>query len=99
MKDPLRRVLFIPDCHIPFHDEKAWNLMLKAAREFKPDTLVVLGDFADFYSVSAHDKNPTRVSNLEYEVGIVREKRAQLDKLGATRKIFVEGCLHPTRLQ
>lgn len=88
---PLRRVLFIPDSHIPFHDVKAFDLMLRAAEIFRPDTIVVLGDFADFYSVSAHDKNPTRVSNLEYEVGIVREKRAALDKLGASRKIFIEG--------
>ncbi len=89
--DPLRKILFIPDVHAPFHDVEAWGIMLRAATFFKPDTIVVQGDFADFYSVSAHDKHPSRVSNLEYEVGIVREKRAELDKLGATRKIFVEG--------
>ncbi len=65
--------------------------MLAAARLFRPDIIVVQGDFGDFYSCSAHDKNPTRTNDLEYEVGKIKEARAQLDALGATRKIFIEG--------
>ncbi len=65
--------------------------MLKAAGIFEPDIVVVGGDFGDFYSVSAHDKSPDRTNDLEYEVGKVREARAQLDALGARRKIFIEG--------
>ncbi len=43
---PLRRVLFIPDCHVPYHDAKAWRLMLAAAKVLKPDVVVVLGDYS-----------------------------------------------------
>ncbi len=87
----LKRILFVPDSHHPFVDKTAWNVMLQAGRVLQPDIIVVQGDFGDFYSVSAHDKNPTRTNDLEYEVGKIREARAELDALGATRKIFVEG--------
>jgi len=43
----LERILFIPDVHRPFHDRAAWKLMLRAAKDFKPDILIILGDFAD----------------------------------------------------
>lgn len=94
----LKRILFVPDTHVPYHDEKAWLLMLKAAKRLKPDIVVVLGDFADFYAVSAHSKNPERAADLKYEVDCVKEKLAQLNKLGATRKIYVEGN-HEFRLE
>jgi hypothetical protein len=37
--------LFIPDTHAPFHDKKAFALMLEVAKEVRPDEVVVLGDF------------------------------------------------------
>ena len=64
----LERILFIPDAHRPYHDERAWRLMLKAARRFAPHRLVVLGDFGDFYATSRHEKDPNRKRNLEFEL-------------------------------
>lgn len=93
----LERILFVPDCHIPYHDEQAFALMLKAAEAFRPQILVVLGDFADFYSVSAHDKTAGRASQLASELQVVNEKLTLLDGLGAARKIFVRGN-HEDRL-
>ncbi len=87
----LKRILFVPDAHHPFVDKQAWDVMLRAGTMLQPDIIVVEGDFGDFYSCSAHDKNPTRTNDLEYEVGKIREARAQLDKLGASKKIFIEG--------
>src|SRR5579872_5504044 len=54
----LKRVLAIPDSHVPFHDRAAFSLMLDVASQFKPHTTVILGDLFDFYSVSRHDKDP-----------------------------------------
>jgi predicted phosphodiesterase len=87
----LKKILFIPDCHIPYHDKKAWALMLRAAKAFKPEILVCLGDFADFYSVSDHDKDPTRERLLMKELEKVRLLRAQLDALKPKKKIFLAG--------
>lgn len=94
----LLRILFIPDCHIPYEDRKAWALMLKAARRLRPDTIVVLGDFLDFYSVSAHDKDPRRVRLLDEEIRCGNERLSELDALGATRKVFIKGN-HEWRLE
>lgn len=92
------RILFIPDSHIPYHDQKAWDLMMRAARVLKPDGIIILGDFADFYAVSSHSKNPNRRNDLEYEVSATKEKLAELDKLGAKRKVYICGN-HEERLE
>jgi hypothetical protein len=72
--------------------------MLKAARAFSPHTIVHLGDLADFYKVSSHSKDPSREHTFKQEVVVVRALRAQLDSLGARRKIFIEGN-HEDRLR
>lgn len=94
----LRRVLFVPDTHRPYHDKRAWALLLKAAEAFKPDVIVVLGDFADFYAVSDHDKNPNRIRLLDLEIEDVNTGLDQLDELGASEKVFVKGN-HENRLE
>jgi predicted phosphodiesterase len=94
----LKRILFVPDCHRPYHDEKVFQLMLRAGAVLKPDLIVVLGDFADFYAVSSHDKNPERAADLKYEVDIVKEGLRQLESLGASHHIYVAGN-HEDRLE
>ncbi|HYE78164.1 MAG TPA: hypothetical protein VEI97_09265 [bacterium] len=91
-------MLIVPDAHRPYHDERAWALVLKAAKAFRPQILVVIGDFADFYAVSAHSKDPRRVRDLEWEVGEVKKGLDDLDALGAQRKVYVEGN-HEDRLR
>lgn len=87
----------MPDCHVPYEDKAAFALMLEAGRRLKPDTVVLLGDFADFYSVSSHSKNPERASDLAFEVDKVKERLRELKKLGARRHIYIEGN-HEDRL-
>lgn len=87
-----KRILFIPDTHRPYHDARAWALMLKAARSFVPNIVVVLGDFADCYSVSAHDKSPARKESFEDEVA---DANVGLDEIEAStptaERYFVAG--------
>ena len=97
MKNKLEPILFIPDTHVPYHDKKAFALMLKVAAFLKPKHIVIQGDFADFYSVSSHSKDPTRANSLEEESAEVNLALDQIDKLGAPNKIYVEGN-HEDRL-
>ncbi len=87
-----KRILFVPDTHRPYHDEAAWQLMLKAAKVFAPNIVVVLGDFADCYSISAHDKSPTRKETFEEEIA---DANVGLDELETATPIaaryFVAG--------
>lgn len=93
----LRKHLFVPDTHRPYHDQRVWALMLKAAQAFKPDVITTLGDFADFYAVSSHSKNPQRAACLEDEIRDVREGLDELGQLGAKELHFVSGN-HEDRL-
>lgn len=93
----LEKILFIPDCHIPYQDHSAFELMMKAAKAFKPDHVIILGDFADFYSVSSHDKNPLRVNQLDDEIATVISKLFEVKKLGAKNNVFISGN-HEDRL-
>lgn len=96
---PLEPVLIVPDTHAPYHDERAWRLMMKAAKVVQPRHVVCMGDLADCFTISRHSKNPLRHGQLEDELAIVREKRQELDALEPTgRKIFIEGN-HEDRLR
>lgn len=95
MPQKLEPALFVPDCHVPYHNPQAWSLMLRAATDLRPKHLITLGDFADFYTVSTHSKDPRRALNLKAEVETVNEKLDELDDLGAEDKRFLGGnhCL------
>jgi predicted phosphodiesterase len=90
-------VLFVPDTHRPYHDKRAWSLMLKVAKALKPKTIAVIGDFADFFGVSSHSKDPRRALKLEAEIADVRVGLDELDALGAKRRVYIAGN-HEDRL-
>jgi len=97
VEEPVERIIFVPDAHFPHVDRVAWGVMLAAARRFRPDTIVVLGDFVDCFTVSQHRKDPRRGTQLEDEIDSAKEGRAELDALGAKRKVFIQGN-HETAL-
>lgn len=95
--DELERILIIPDTHAPFHDVSAWAAMMRFARDYKPHTVIHLGDWIDCFTVSDHDRDPRRASQLEEELVVTRELRAEVDSLGAYRK-FISLGNHEFRL-
>ena len=97
-QNKLKKVLFIPDTHRPYHDKKAWKLLLKVGKSFKPDTVVILGDFADMFSVSSHSKNPNRVLKLAEELADVKLGLQELNSLNAKKKLYISGN-HEDRLE
>lgn len=95
---PLEKILFIPDCHVPYHDEPAFELMLQAGKEFKPNHAIILGDFADFYGVSSHSKDPNRSLRLKEEIEGTKDALDKVKALGAKNNVFVSGN-HEDRLE
>lgn len=93
----LKRVLFVPDTHRPYHDKRAWALMLKAARLYRPDIIAPLGDFVDCASVSSHSKDLSRIKRFKAEIADAREGLDELEALGAKEYIYIEGN-HEDRL-
>lgn len=97
MKKPLKRVLFIPDTHAEYHDVRAWKLMMKAMRHWRPDEIVILGDFLDCYPVSRYTKDPKRSQSLEPMFKAGNALLDELDELGPKSKYFFLGN-HEQRL-
>jgi predicted phosphodiesterase len=94
----LTRLLFVPDVHRPYHDKRAWRLLLRAARAFRPHRIVVLGDFGDFYSISSHSKDPNRARLLDQELSSVAAGLTDLERIGAGERYFIAGN-HEHRLE
>ena len=94
----LRKCLFLPDVHIPFHDKRYFALVHSVCEKLKPEVIIIGGDFVDFYPISFFDKSPARRGSMAQEL---REARAELDKFdsyGAKLKIFCAGN-HEHRLE
>lgn len=73
--------------------------MISAAVDIQPQEIVLLGDYADFYSVSRHIKDPRLPHMLEEEVESVNEGLDELDRLfPSAKKVFLEGN-HEVRLE
>lgn len=93
----LEKILIVPDSHHPFHDKKAWALMLKAGRALKPDHVIHLGDLVDFYALSFHDKDPKRALGLDEELEAGKQALRELKALGAKNNVLL-GSNHHDRL-
>jgi hypothetical protein len=88
----LKTALIIPDSHIPYHDRRAYNLMINVARSIQLDEICILGDYADFYAINAHGKHPQMLHTLQTEVAQVNEELDKLDfYFPNTKKVFIEG--------
>lgn len=87
----MKKVLVIPDTHAPYHDERAWRLMLQVARVLGVDIIIVLGDFFDCYCVSDHRKDAARERDLKKELATGFKMLRELESLGASELVFIEG--------
>lgn len=98
VKNAIRNMI-ISDVHIPYQDNRAVNIMMKYAANYKPDRIYINGDLIDFYSISDFDKCPDRNKGIPQEID---EAKAFLNKLREQHKkaeiYFLEGN-HENRLQ
>lgn len=93
----MKSILFIPDTHCPYHDDRAFALLGKVADQLRPDITVILGDFADFYAVSSHLKDPARRETLEDEVAKTRILLRCVESWSKGKRLYVMGN-HEDRL-
>lgn len=66
-------------------------MVLRVARWFKPEHLSILGDFGDADTLKAHAPTEPGTRDFEDELEAVKGALDQLDRLGATNKIYVCG--------
>lgn len=86
------------DFHVPFHDPKAINVLIKFLSYLQPKILVI-DELIDFPSISRFDKDPRRINDLQKEIdkciSILGQIREILPK---TRIVMVESN-HDRRLE
>lgn len=92
--------LHVPDVHAPKHDARAFKLMLEVAKDYRPDEVVIYGDFFDAYCVSFHSKNPQQTYlTLEHELEDARPLLYDLVRaLPKAKLVFLCGN-HELRIQ
>jgi predicted phosphodiesterase len=72
------KFLVIGDAHIPYHEKVPLQVALEAGYKEDVDSILINGDFADFYSVSFWEKDPRRrdfdeeLETLKEVLGIIR---------------------------
>lgn len=91
------RILIISDLHVPYHDAAAVKAALDYGKRQRVDIIYINGDFADFYAVSRHDKDPTRT--LKNEIAQCRKMLRHIRaRFPAARIIFKVGN-HEDRME
>ena len=53
-----KRILVISDMHIPYQHQDAIKFLSEIKKEFKPDTIINIGDMLDFHAISMHTHDP-----------------------------------------
>jgi predicted phosphodiesterase len=66
------KVGVLSDIHVPYHDETALRAAVDHLQGEKVECLLLNGDWADFYSISRHEKNPKH-RNFKNELHAGRE--------------------------
>lgn len=94
-----KKVLFVPDIHAPFQDNKAINALIAFATWFKPDVVIYMGDLVDFYAVSHFVKSPIRRLQLQKEIDVATSVLKKINAaVNGSQKFFIRGN-HEARLQ
>ncbi len=87
----IEKLLIYPDTHIPAHHVKAFALVNKVGKEWRPDQTIILGDFGDWAAVSGHDETLATRANFVQEVRAVKKGLADVKAVGARKNVFLMG--------
>ena len=79
-KGVLKRAIVTPDKHVPIHDKKACNVVLKAIEIVKPDIYVDLSDLGEWASVSHWQWKRKKKPPVEYIIPRVEKDIADVNK-------------------
>jgi hypothetical protein len=82
------------------HDEQAQDIMLQAMSLFRPDTVVIIGDFVDYPQLSKFTSEPEFAQTMQASINtaeqLIAKIRATVGK--QCKMVFIPGN-HETRMQ
>lgn len=88
-----QKVLILPDAHIPFHDKEALNLAVSYGKKLNPSVVLINGDWADNYSFSPHENDPSNRNFIE-EIKAVKQGLAWIEKTFPKARIIYKSGNH-----
>ena len=88
-----KKVLFLPDIHVPYQDETALKIVCDFRKDFKPHRTVIMGDMMTADQVSSFKNDEETGLYEEYQLA-----NGWLDKLTKEGDVFLEGN-HEERLR
>lgn len=91
--------LVISDLHIPYHDDKAIEIMLKYGKKYSPHNIVINGDFLDFYKLSNFDQDPDRRDSVAQELIKGKNMLKKIRETFPKAEIYFLHGNHENRLQ
>ena len=86
------KVIIVNDLQMPFHSIPVLEAVEKFWNDWQPDLEIYNGDILDYYEISDHDKNPSRLTNLQAEIDIGRlwvERR--VEAVPNARRVWIDG--------
>jgi predicted phosphodiesterase len=92
-----RKILVLPDIHVPYHNMEAIRTALTDGRIFGADTVILLGDTMDCHMLSTHKKMRGALDMVK-EVEMTRELMAFIRKALPKAEIFYMEGNHEQRL-
>lgn len=92
------RTLIVPDTHVPYNDDAAWLKLCDFARDFKPDLVILLGDFLDFEYLSTFEFPASRIGGLPGDLNKCSDMLARLQSFAKVDTIEYLGGNHEQRI-
>jgi len=93
-----KSLLILADIHAPYHDKESLTISLQHGKSLQPDTIVLLGDFMDFISVSFWERDP-RKRNFQHELEVGRQILQVIRTNFPNSKIIIKIGNHEERLE
>ena len=75
-----KRILVISDLHIPYHRKDSFAFLKEIKKQFKPDTIINIGDEIDCHALSFHDTNPD-LPSAGHEFSLSKEYIKELENI------------------
>lgn len=87
------RVVALSDVHAPYQEEHVFKLALDFIKDFKPNKVILLGDFLDGSHVSTHAKDIEQIDQLDEftEGNILLDRLERSCNADKTKIIYIYG--------
>ncbi|HEY9777499.1 MAG TPA: metallophosphoesterase [Planktothrix sp.] len=82
------KIAVLPDIHVPAHHKQIMWAVLRALKDFQPDIVILIGDVADCFAISAWPADPGVTRNVQAELEQSRELADEIMEVSGAYWLF-----------